>query len=114
MEMNIIGYDAQAHSVGTQAYLLAQRRTLLVDAGVVRPKRQGALERYKYARFELQHERLSKECSARLQALGVECLMDGRDFEAYGIVIDDDVVRELMLRDPEIFSVEDEEPPAGK
>ncbi len=109
MELN--SYDAQAYSNGMDGYLLTQRRARAVAVECAKP---APLDRYKYARFELQNEKLSSECAARMQALGVECLMEGRAFEAYGIVIDDAVVRTSLLRDPEIFSIDDEEPPSGK
>lgn len=111
MELNSFGYDAQAYSKGMEGYELSQQRARGAAIGCAKPD---ALDRYKYARFELQHEQLSAECEARMRALGVECLMEGRAFEAYGIVIDDAVVRTLLLRDPEIFAIDDEEPPAGK
>ncbi len=110
MEMNIGGYEALANLNSAQRFVVGSRRNTVVDAGIP----VGELGRFKYARFELQNERISKECALRLQALGVECLTEGREYEAYGIVIDDEVIRQLMLRDPEIFAVEDEEPPAGK
>lgn len=113
MHTEIRSYDAQAFSGGAQAYSLGQRWAPRKGSEPGRVLRS-PFQRYKYARFELEHEKLSKEGEARLQALGVECLMEGRGFEAYGIVIDDDIVRELLRRDPEIASVEDEEPPAGK
>lgn len=111
MELNSYGYDAQAYSNGMEGYLLSTQRSRSVVVECAKPP---TLERYKYARFELQGETLSSSCAARLRALGVECLMEGRAFEAYGIVIDDAIVRSLLLRDPEIFAIEDEEPPAGK
>ena len=111
MELNSCGYDAQAYSNGMEGYILSQQRARAVAIERTKPR---TLDRYKYARFELQNEELSSECAARMRALGVECLMEGRAFEAYGIVIDDDVVRTLLLRDPEIFAIDDEEPPSGK
>lgn len=111
MHTEIRSYDAQAFSNGAVTYSVGPRRS---DRPRAKPVLRSPFARYKYARFELAHEKLSKEGEARLQALGVECLMEGRGYEAYGIVIDDDVVRELLRRDPEIAAVEDEEPPAGK
>ena len=81
--------------------------------------------RYVYLRLHLTTEELTRGCRERLEAYGIECLSNGRAFEAYGIagvtlpplenlehVLEATI--DAIRSDPDIVWCTREEPPCSK
>lgn len=72
------------------------------------------LEKLCYIRLHLVHDSLTSEGRRRLEHVGVECLSDGSEFEAYGVIPERPELIERITLDPEIVICTLEEPPSGK
>lgn len=70
-------------------------------------------QHYSYLRFTLRTPHLCDACKNQLEALGVECLDEGADFEAYGIVADEQNSDKLRVV-PDVVRVETSAPPCSK
>jgi hypothetical protein len=68
----------------------------------------------KYIRIHLDSPSLELHVRRTLELFGVECLDDGAEFEAYGIVDATQSVLELIKRLPGVQQIEFEGPPSGK
>jgi hypothetical protein len=66
-----------------------------------------------YVKLNLRSRVLNGEARSLLESVGVECLDQGGDFEAYGIVPSEKIILNLLSHMPGIRSAEIAEPPVG-
>lgn len=67
-----------------------------------------------YLRFVLPTTTLPSYVRSRLERLGVECLDEGAEHEAFGVVQNDDSILFQISEIPDILCVEMGDPPSGK
>ncbi len=71
-------------------------------------------EGFTYIRLHLASRALDTQARQVLEMLGVECLDDGGEYEAYGIVDANRSVLDLIKKLPGIDCIDLESPPSGK
>ena len=68
---------------------------------------------YVYVKLQLRSQILDQKSRSLLESIGVECLDQGGNYEAYGVVSSDTTMLDLISRLPCIMRAGLEAPPVG-
>lgn len=72
-----------------------------------------SIEQYTYLCFHLCTQHLDEDSRVRLEQLGIECVQEGGQYRAYGIIRNDNELMRLAANDPAIERVALGAPPSG-
>lgn len=103
--------EPQPYSIHSHAFSSRARRR---KSEAAKPTEQPLTGKDLYLSIYLVTKALEPTTLARLEEIGVSCLMDGRPYQAYGIITDSKTLITRIEQVPGVAFVEAEEPPCTK